>query len=67
MFSYNLLGMQRHMKVLGIFCRLSIRDKKNQYLQFLPRVKNMLIDNLKKKKFEKFHSLLLPLLNNVRY
>ena len=29
MFSYNLLAIQRHMKVLGIFCRLSIRDKKS--------------------------------------
>ena len=67
MFSYNLLAMQRHMKVLGIFCRLSIRDKKNQYLQHLPRVKNMLLDNLKKERFEKFYSLLSPLLSYVRH
>ena len=67
MFSYNLLAMQRHMKVLGIFCRLSIRDKKNQYLQHLPRVKNMLLNNLKKERFEKFYSLLSPLLSYVRH
>ena len=67
MLSYNLLGIQRHMKVLGIFCRLSIRDNKDQYLQHLPRVKKMLYKNLKKKKFEKFYSLLSPLLNYVRH
>ena len=67
MFSYNLLAIQRHMKVLGIFCRLSIRDKKNQYLQHLPRVKNMLLNNLKKERFEKFYSLLSPLLSYVRH
>ena len=49
MLSYNLLAIQRHMKVLGIFCRLSLRDNKDQYLQHLPRVKKMLYENLKKK------------------
>ena len=67
MLSYNLLGMQRHMKVLGIFCRLSIRDNKDQYLQHLPRVKKMLIKNLRQEKFENFYSLLSPLLDHVRY
>ena len=66
MLSYNLLAIQRHMKVLGIFCRLSLRDNKDQYLQHLPRVKKMLYENLKKEKFEKFNSLLSPLLNHVR-
>ncbi len=65
--SYNLLAMQRHMKVLGIFCRLQIRDNKGQYLQHLPRVENMLYENLQKEKFEKFNSLLSPLLKHVRY
>ena len=67
MLSYNLLAIQRHMKVLGIFCRLSLRDNKDQYLKHLPRVKKMLYENLKKENFEKFNSLLSPLLNNVRY
>ena len=67
MLSYNLLAIQRHMKVLGIFCRLSLRDNKDQYLRHLPRVKKMLHENLKKKKFEKFNSLLSPLLNHVEH
>ena len=67
MLSYNLLAIQRHMKVLGIFCRLSLRDNKDQYLKHLPRVKKMLYENLKKENFEKLNSLLSPLLNHVRY
>ena len=30
------MGLQRHIKVLGIFCRLSYRDGKRQYLDDLP-------------------------------
>ena len=35
---FDLMGLQRHLKVLGIFCRLNLRDGKAQYLQDLPRV-----------------------------
>ena len=33
----DLTGMQRHLKAIGIFCRLNYRDGKNGYLQYLPR------------------------------
>ncbi|MEY4589375.1 MAG: hypothetical protein RL497_1451 [Pseudomonadota bacterium] len=36
--SFDLMGLQRHLKVLGIFSRLSLRDHKHQYLNDLPRV-----------------------------
>lgn len=36
---FELMGLQRHLKILGIFKRLSIRDKKHQYLNDLPLVK----------------------------
>ncbi len=36
--SFDLMGLQRHIKVLGIFCRLYYRDGKSQYLHDLPRV-----------------------------
>lgn len=36
---YDLTGLQRHLKVLGIFCRLNYRDGKNQYIHDLPLVK----------------------------
>jgi N-acetylmuramate 1-kinase len=35
---FDLIGLQRHIKVLGIFARLYYRDGKSQYLKDLPRV-----------------------------
>lgn len=35
---FDLMGLQRHMKVLGIFCRLWYRDGKRGYLNDLPLV-----------------------------
>jgi aminoglycoside/choline kinase family phosphotransferase len=37
---FDLVGLQRHIKVLGIFARLYYRDAKSQYLNDLPRVLN---------------------------
>jgi aminoglycoside/choline kinase family phosphotransferase len=37
---FDLIGLQRHIKVLGIFARLFYRDGKPQYLKDLPRVLN---------------------------
>ncbi len=36
--AFERMGLQRHLKVLGIFCRLYYRDGKAQYLTDLPRV-----------------------------
>ena len=63
-FCYNLIGIQRHLKVLGIFCRLSKRDNKNMYLSHLPRVKKMLLSNLMKKDFLEINSIIGPLIKN---
>ena len=35
---FDLMGLQRHLKVLGIFARLHIRDEKSSYLDDLPVV-----------------------------
>ena len=35
---FEFMGMQRHLKILGIFCRLHYRDGKDGYLQDLPQV-----------------------------
>jgi N-acetylmuramate 1-kinase len=37
---YELMGLQRHLKVLGIFCRLKYRDGKDKYAEDLPRFMN---------------------------
>ena len=34
--AFDLCGLQRHLKVLGVFCRLHLRDQKPAYLQDLP-------------------------------
>lgn len=38
--AYEWMGLQRHLKVLGIFTRLYLRDQKARYLKYLPRVYN---------------------------
>ena len=35
---FDVTALQRHLKVLGIFCRLNYRDSKSRYLQDLPLV-----------------------------
>ena len=35
---FDLMGLQRHLKVLGVFARLSLRDGKARYLDDLPLV-----------------------------
>ena len=41
---FDLIGLQRHIKVLGIFCRLYYRDGKHGYLDDLPRVYDYVIN-----------------------
>lgn len=42
----NVIGVQRHLKVLGIFIRLSERDGKDRYLADIPKVMRDLITEL---------------------
>jgi len=42
----NVMGVQRHLKVLGIFIRLSERDGKNRYLADVPKVMRDLVFEL---------------------
>ncbi len=41
---FDLIGLQRHIKVLGIFCRLAYRDGKHGYLDDLGRVYRYVIE-----------------------
>ena len=45
---YEIISLQRNIKILGIFARLSLRDGKNQYINFMPRVKNFVEQRLEK-------------------
>ncbi len=52
---FDILSIQRNLKILGIFTRLHVRDKKSSYLKFFPytwkliemRLKNPIFLNLK--------------------
>jgi hypothetical protein len=41
---FDLIGLQRHIKVLGIFARLWYRDRKSAYLPDLPRTLEYVLD-----------------------
>ena len=41
---FDLMGVQRHLKVLGIFSRLNYRDGKTQYLHDLPLTLKYVVD-----------------------
>ncbi len=41
---FDLMGLQRHIKVLGIFARLKLRDGKPGYLGDLPRVMDYVLE-----------------------
>jgi len=45
--SYAVLGAQRHAKVIGIFTRLAVRDRKPHYLVHIPRVWRLVERSLK--------------------
>ena len=43
---FDIIGLQRHIKIIGIFSRLAIRDGKTQYLNDIPRVLHYTLDAL---------------------
>lgn len=45
---FDLMGVQRHLKVLGIFARLNIRDNKPGYLKDIPRTLSYVQDMCKR-------------------
>lgn len=44
--AYAVLGAQRNIKIVGIFARLSLRDGKAHYVEFIPRVWDHLMNDL---------------------
>jgi aminoglycoside/choline kinase family phosphotransferase len=45
---FDLAGLQRHIKILGLFCRLCYRDGKPGYLNDLPRVLRYVLDTARR-------------------
>lgn len=44
MYWFDLMGIQRHLKAIGIFARLNIRDGKAGYLQDIPRTISYVVE-----------------------
>ncbi len=55
---YHILGAQRNLKILGIFSRLKLRDSKEKYLSFIPRVKKYLEQDLQHPSLEQLYKFL---------
>lgn len=57
---YEILSLQRNIKIVGIFARLSVRDGKHSYLDLLPRVLTFVRARLnsQNKIFTEIHDLL---------
>lgn len=56
---FDWMGAQRHLKVVGIFARLSLRDGKHGYLDDIPRVFNYLLNEIRPyPELHALHSLL---------
>ncbi len=55
---FNILSVQRSLKIIGIFARLFKRDNKDQYLKFIPYVWQILELRMKGKIFLKLKEIL---------
>ncbi len=55
---YSILSLQRNVKILGIFSRLSKRDQKHNYLNFMPRVQTFVEARLEDKIFSEIKDLI---------
>ncbi len=63
---YDILSVQRNLKILGIFVRLSKRDNKSTYLKYLPHTWNLINRRLKNPIFKNFQSLLNEHINKKK-
>ena len=55
---FNILSVQRNLKIIGIFSRLFKRDKKKQYLKLLPYAWKLIEIRLKDKMFNEVNAIL---------
>ena len=59
---FDLMGIQRHLKAVGIFSRLNIRDGKSAYLDDIPRTLNYVINiSQHYQELQDFHSFLVDI------
>ena len=54
---FNILSVQRNLKIIGIFSRLFKRDKKSQYLKLIPYTWKLLNMRMKSKMFSELRNI----------
>lgn len=59
---YQILSLQRNIKIIGIFSRLAIRDKKENYLNLLPKMFGYVTIRLRDSIFDDIRDLLTNLI-----
>lgn len=62
LYSYRILGVQRNLRILGIFARLARHQDKFSYLALIPRVRNYVQRTLLAAEFEAWRDDLMTLL-----
>ena len=55
---FEILSVLRNLKIIGIFTRLSLRDKKHKYLKLIPYAWKLIQDRSEDIKFKELNVLL---------
>ena len=55
---FHILSIQRNLKIIGIFSRLFLRDKKKQYLKLIPYCWKLIENRYKHERFEEIKLIL---------
>lgn len=64
--AYAVFGVQRNLRILGVFARLCLRDNKAHYVDLIPRVWGHLLTNLEHPDTDSLRPLLLDVLPEPR-
>lgn len=64
-YDLKMISLQRHIKILGIFSRLSIRDKKDGYLKYIPKVLDYVLDEAKFLQIDGLYNYFLKIKNRL--
>jgi len=64
---YNILALQRNLKIIGIFMRKSMRDNNHKYLQYIDRVWGYVYNNLQHPILCELQAFLQPYIKQVSH
>ena len=58
--AFAVIGVQRNLRILGIFARLCLRDGKPRYIDFIPRVFGYVATSLRHPALARLYAMLAP-------